>query len=262
VPVPAGPNPLVPTGPNPLVPTGFGTGSDTEPPSAPLTGSGLPQRRPLNGQQPEAVEPEPEPQEPTGLWAEHEHDTDDLPVPAPTPVNDPAPRTIGLPQRVPASALSELTETRQVPRRPEPEPMPAPAPAPVAQADPMPTASTRLQPVPGEAPTPIYQRMVSEWLVEPASATAESGGNGASWSSPGDAGWSAAASAGNPPTSSRTSGGLPIRKPGAQLVPGGLTPAEEAGARDPEEIRNNLTRHLSGVRSGRAEIQYNDGGLE
>ncbi|MGS2806815.1 ATP-binding protein [Nocardia sp. MW-W600-9] len=262
VPVPAGPNPLVPTGPNPLVPPGFGTGADAEPPSAPLTGSGLPQRRPLNGQQPEAVEPEPEPQEPTGLWAEHEHDTDDLPVPAPTPVNDPAPRTIGLPQRVPASALSELTETRQVPRRPEPEPMPAPAPAPVAQADPMPTASTRLQPVPGEAPTPIYQRMVSEWLVEPASATAESGGNGASWSSPGDAGWSAAASAGNPPTSSRTSGGLPIRKPGAQLVPGGLTPAEEAGARDPEEIRNNLTRHLSGVRSGRAEIQYNDGGLE
>lgn len=260
VPVPAGPNPLVPTGPNPLVPTGFGPGADAEPPSVPLTGAGLPQRRPLNGQPPEPVEPEP--QEPTGLWAEHEHDTDDLPVPAPAPASDSATRAIGLPQRVPASALSELTETRQVPRRPEPERTPEPAPAPVAEADPMPTTSTRLQPVPGEAPTPIYQRMVSEWLVEPASATAESGGNGASWSSPGDAGWSAAASAGNPPTSSRTVGGLPIRKPGAQLVPGGLAPAEEAGARDPEEIRNNLTRHLSGVRSGRAEIQYNDGGLE
>ncbi|MEU4599596.1 ATP-binding protein [Nocardia sp. NPDC023988] len=128
--------------------------------------------------------------------------------------------------------------------------------------DPVPTSSTRLQPVNGEAPTPIYQRMVSEWLVEPSTAASESASNGASWSSPGDAGWTAAASADKPPTSARTSGGLPIRKPGAQLVPGGLAPAEEAGARDPEEIRNNLTRHLSGVRSGRAEIQYNDGGLE
>ncbi|MEV0685948.1 ATP-binding protein [Nocardia sp. NPDC050378] len=131
-----------------------------------------------------------------------------------------------------------------------------------AAQDPVPTSSTRLQPVNGEAPTPIYQRMVSEWLVEPSTAASESASNGASWSSPGDAGWTAAASADKPPTSARTSGGLPIRKPGAQLVPGGLAPAEEAGARDPEEIRNNLTRHLSGVRSGRAEIQYNDGGLE
>jgi len=56
-------------------------------------------------------------------------------------------------------------------------------------------------------------------------------------------------------------GGLPIRRPGAQLVPGGLAPVEEASVRDPDEIRNNLTRHLSGVRSGRAEAQYNDGGL-
>ncbi|KAF0848748.1 sensor histidine kinase [Nocardia caishijiensis] len=138
----------------------------------------------------------------------------------------------------------------------------APAPAEDTTQDPVPTSSTRLQPVNGEAPTPIYQRMVSEWLVEPSTAASESTPNGASWSSPGDAGWSAAASADSPPTSARTSGGLPIRKPGAQLVPGGLAPAEEAGARDPEEIRNNLTRHLSGVRSGRAEIQYNDGGLE
>jgi len=59
----------------------------------------------------------------------------------------------------------------------------------------------------------------------------------------------------------RTVDGLPIRRPGAQLVPGGLAPVEEPGVRDPEEIRNNLTRHLSGVRSGRAEAQYNDGGL-
>lgn len=119
------------------------------------------------------------------------------------------------------------------------------------------TGSSRLQPIAGESPTPIYQRMVSEWLVEPASSEAAPG----SWSSPADAGWSAAADASKPTTSSRTAGGLPIRRPGAQLVPGGLAQAEEQGERDPEEIRNNLTRHLSGVRSGRANVQYNDGGL-
>ncbi len=277
-----GPNPIMGIGPRPLVSLDAVTGLDLpdlpasplppiytppEPnpiagtngaPKTPLTSVGLPQRVPSSvpapPPEPATVEPDQD-AAPVGMWAEHEHDTDDLPVTAdpPAPTADSTP--MGLPQRVPASALAELAAPAAPP---EPEPVSQPV-----DADPMPTTSTRLQPVSVPAPTPIYQRMVSEWLVEPATAPTESGnGNGASWSAPGDAGWSAAAEADHPPTSSRTSGGLPIRKPGAQLVPGGLTPAEEAGARDPEEIRNNLTRHLSGVRSGRAEIQYNDGGLE
>ncbi|MFC9475740.1 ATP-binding protein [Nocardia sp. NPDC055002] len=256
--LPASPLPALPmfADPNPLVPT---NGAST--PKNPLTSVGLPQRVPAAvpppPPEPAVVEPD-EDAAPAGMWAEHDHDTDDLPVTtdpaAPAPDSSP----FGLPQRIPANALAELAASSAPAAPQEPEPVPRPI-----DVDPMPTTSTRLQPVSGPAPTPIYQRMVSEWLVEPASAPTESGnGNGASWSAPGDAGWSAAAEADHPPTSSRTSGGLPIRKPGAQLVPGGLTPAEEAGARDPEEIRNNLTRHLSGVRSGRAEIQYNDGGLE
>ncbi|MFD3463017.1 ATP-binding protein [Nocardia fluminea] len=260
--LPASPLPPLPlfTGPNPLVPA---NGAST--PRPPLTSVGLPQRVPaaVPPPPPEPATTEPEDDAaPAGMWAEHDHDTDDLPVATdpPTPPIDSSP--FGLPQRIPASALAELAAHSAPAATPEPEAEPEPAPRTV-EADPMPTTSTRLQPVSGPAPTPIYQRMVSEWLVEPASAPAESGnGNSTSWSAPGDAGWSAAAEADHPSTSSRTSGGLPIRKPGAQLVPGGLTPAEEAGARDPEEIRNNLTRHLSGVRSGRAEIQYNDGGLE
>ncbi|MFC8386437.1 ATP-binding protein [Nocardia sp. NPDC057272] len=256
--LPASPLPALPmfADPNPLVPT---NGAST--PKNPLTSVGLPQRVPAAvpppPPDPAVVEPD-EDAAPAGMWAEHDHDTDDLPVTtdpaAPAPDSSP----FGLPQRIPANALAELAASSAPAAPQEPEPVPRPI-----DVDPMPTTSTRLQPVSGPAPTPIYQRMVSEWLVEPASAPTESGnGNGASWSAPGDAGWSAAAEADHPPTSSRTSGGLPIRKPGAQLVPGGLTPAEEAGARDPEEIRNNLTRHLSGVRSGRAEIQHNDGGLE
>ncbi|WP_369801752.1 ATP-binding protein [Nocardia sp. BMG51109] len=110
-------------------------------------------------------------------------------------------------------------------------------------------------PAGSEPATPIYQRMVSEWLVEPSSS-----GPVEMWDSPADEGWAAAADASRPPTADRTDGGLPIRKPGAQLVPGGLTPADEPGTPDPEEIRSNLSRHLSGVRSGRADAQYHDDG--
>ena len=153
--------------------------------------------------------------------------------------------------------------------RPQPEPQPidiwaetaimAPAqrspdldPAPLSRhgatlAPPRPDADTPAKP---ESPTPIYQRMVSEWLVEPSSTAPSS-----AWSSPADAGWAAAADASAPTASSRTTGGLPIRRPGAQLVPGGLTQDDVAEVRDPEEIRNNLSRHLSGVRSGRVSIQ-------
>lgn len=109
----------------------------------------------------------------------------------------------------------------------------------------------------GSGGSPIYQRMVSEWLVEPAA-----GGPAVNteWSSTSDAGWAAAAEAANPTSSSTTQGGLPIRRPGAQLVPGAVAQEDESGPRNPDEIRTSLTRHLSGVRSGRADSQYNDGG--
>jgi hypothetical protein len=94
--------------------------------------------------------------------------------------------------------------------------------------------------------------MVSEWLVEP-SSNAPTG----AWSSPADEGWAAAADASSPTATTRTTGGLPIRRPGAQLVPGGVTQDDAVEARDPEEIRNNLSRHLSGVRSGRVSVRDN-----
>ncbi|MGY1899186.1 ATP-binding protein [Nocardia gipuzkoensis] len=189
---------------------------------------------PATGEQP--VERE---QPRTDLWAEFKGDEPATgPAPA-VPSQPPAPQTTarsGLPIRKPA-----------VPADPPQEAAPEPATV----------TSSRLQPVAGASPTPIYQRMVSEWLVEPSTSQSPE----STWSSPGDAGWLAAEDASHPTTTARTVGGLPIRRPGAQLVPGGLAQAEDAGARDPEEIRNNLTRHLSGVRSGRANAQYNDGGL-
>lgn len=130
----------------------------------------------------------------------------------------------------------------------------------------LPGSGTTLAPSRAEAdapvqpghPSPIYQRMVSEWLVEPSANEPDGGAvSTQSWASPADDGWAAAADASAPTADSRTSGGLPIRRPGAQLVPGGLTPDNPAEVRDPEEIRNNLSRHLSGVRSGRVNAQHN-----
>ncbi|WP_330184877.1 sensor histidine kinase [Nocardia sp. NBC_01503] len=130
------------------------------------------------------------------------------------------------------------------------------APAPQVQT-PQPTAPAPAQRDNVMSGSPIYQRMVSEWLVEPAGGGQDSS---AEWSSTSDAGWAAAEEAATPTSDSRTQGGLPIRRPGAQLVPGAVAQEDEAGARNPDEIRNSLTRHLSGVRSGRADSQYTDGG--
>ncbi|MFG1797806.1 ATP-binding protein [Nocardia sp. NPDC049149] len=182
----------------------------------------------------------------TDLWAEPSAEPDRFPE----PLRDQPPHRPSV-SREP----SRTTSRSGLPiRRPSTVPEPAPQPR---TPEPSMVTSSRLQPVAGASPTPIYQRMVSEWLVEPATSQTSEG----TWTSPADAGWIAAEEATRPTPTGRTSGGLPIRTPGAQLVPGGLAQADEAGARDPEEIRNNLTRHLSGVRSGRANAQYNDGGL-
>ncbi|MGW4842732.1 sensor histidine kinase [Nocardia brasiliensis] len=203
------------------------------PPTVSETGNGT--NRPADAEQ----------ERPANLWTEPER-TSSLDLDEHSGATEPTVRATtsrsGLPIRRPANT-------------PQPEP---PAAAPEREPEPEPTAtSSRLQPVAGASPTPIYQRMVSEWLVEPASSQ----GAETTWTSPADAGWMAAEEATRPTPTGRTTGGLPIRTPGAQLVPGGLAQADESGARDPEEIRNNLTRHLSGVRSGRANAQYNDGGL-
>ncbi|MFR9753007.1 ATP-binding protein [Nocardia sp. 004] len=192
------------------------------------------------------------------LWTEIQDDTSDpdpttateLPVAAEPPITRTTAQS-GLPIRKPAAGSTEM------PSKTAAQPTTTDSTATQPGSGTTQPESGATPPGSGATPTPIYQRMVSEWLVEP--ATAQSTDN--AWSSPGDAGWLAAEDASRPTTTARTSGGLPIRRPGAQLVPGGLNQAGDAGARDPKEIRTNLTRHLSGVRSGRADAQHNEGGL-
>jgi signal transduction histidine kinase len=139
----------------------------------------------------------------------------------------------------------------------------------------------------------IYQRMLSEWLVDP-HALARSAD--LDWKSVWDRGWSAAAEVGSKPVQAHTDQGLPVREPGARLVPGSATaeppvalvnrvggvahhraeetngvaskggfhsgrkPAHEAPARDPDAIRASISSHFGGVRAGRSHARERDQG--
>jgi signal transduction histidine kinase len=129
----------------------------------------------------------------------------------------------------------------------------------------------------------IYQRMLSEWLVDPHELGRSTD---LDWKSVWDRGWSAAAEVENVPVAARTDQGLPVREPGARLVPGGAMPeqngnarhragqqekvasnggsrpgsAEQALTRDPEAIRASISSHFGGVRAGRAHAKETDQG--
>ncbi|MBJ8345930.1 sensor histidine kinase [Antrihabitans sp. YC2-6] len=119
---------------------------------------------------------------------------------------------------------------REVPRQPAPEP-----------AD---SQSTE--------PLPIFARLTSEWLMDPASASPDK-----PWTSAADAGWTAAEQAGEAKVERHTDKGLPVRTRGARLVPGGAEPNSPSNGtrRDPEAVRANLSRQLAGVRNGRARTE-------
>jgi hypothetical protein len=96
------------------------------------------------------------------------------------------------------------------------------------------------------------------------------------WQSVWDRGWSAAAEAEEKPVESHTEHGLPVRTPGARLVPGAAEPDHEeqgqgvaanggfhpgrqaqhaATVRDPDAVRASISNHFGGVRTGRAHAR-------
>ncbi|OBH94122.1 ATP-binding protein [Mycobacterium sp. E2733] len=125
----------------------------------------------------------------------------------------------------------------------------------------------------------IYRRMLSEMLGDPHDLV---NSPDLDWQSVWDRGWTLAAAAEEKPVESRTAEhGLPVRTPGARLVPGtanltGLPdqdqPADEgqgsnggshsarepqhaAAARDPEAVRASFSNHFGGVRTGRSHAR-------
>ncbi len=133
----------------------------------------------------------------------------------------------------------------------------------------------------------IYQRMLSEWLVDPRELARSAD---LDWKSVWDRGWSAAAEAENVPVQAHTDQGLPMREPGARLVPGAAGPEHngiagvaqhpteedngvasnggfhsgrhEAPARDPDAIRASMSSHFGGVRAGRSHARETDQGSD
>jgi signal transduction histidine kinase len=138
----------------------------------------------------------------------------------------------------------------------------------------------------------IYQRMLSEWLVDPHDLARSAD---LDWQTVWDRGWSAAAEVENVPVQTHTDQGLPVREPGARLVPGGAgpeqngishdradedngvasngglqsgrsgwnterEPAPEAPVRDPDAIRASISSHFGGVRAGRSHARDTDQG--
>ncbi|OHT97267.1 sensor histidine kinase [Mycobacterium syngnathidarum] len=99
---------------------------------------------------------------------------------------------------------------------------------------------------------PIFERMASEWLMDPTTPEYRN----RVWASAADAGWTAAAKAVEQEPKRHTASGLPIRERGARLVPDEARSGSQAkaeGPNDPAAIRDILSRQLAGVRRGRAE---------
>jgi signal transduction histidine kinase len=137
----------------------------------------------------------------------------------------------------------------------------------------------------------IYQKMLSEWLVDPHELANSEDLN---WESVWDHGWSAAAAAEDAPVLEHTDVGLPLREPGARLVPGALdavvegplngahhgnggahrnndqgdevasaaefdTGAHSMPVRDPDAVRASISNHFGGVHAGRSHAQETRG---
>jgi hypothetical protein len=119
---------------------------------------------------------------------------------------------------------------------------------------------------------PIYEQVQrSRWftsaaeLAEPitgdggAAPAADWEGEASSWQTSADDGWQAAARAAMPQPAGTTYSGLPVRQPGAQLVPGGVDdptvtgPAPNDDWRDPVRVSSVAAAYSRGLSTGRAQ---------
>jgi hypothetical protein len=219
----------------------------------------------------------------------HEPDVETPPAPAGTgPIDVPVAL---LPQRSPgASGIAEMpssigapvpqpTDTSAFfaarPPQPAPPPQPEPQPAPRSQPEPQPQPEPRAKPETVSATAgsddAIYQSMLSEWLIDP---TEIANSTDLNWETVWDHGWSAAAAAAEAPVERHTDDGLPVREPGARLVPGAaddnpsgpVASAAESGPgpqslprRDPDAVRASLGSHFTGVHAGRSHARDPEG---
>ncbi len=123
----------------------------------------------------------------------------------------------------------------------------------IATLTPIPVATTTFSSVlDAGAPIPdllseegsIFASMRSNWF--------SSDGTDQPWSGNEiDTGWQAADRVAEATPLQVSEAGLPVRRPGTRIVPGGVAPATATLVRDPEAIRARLAAHAAGVNRGR-----------
>ena len=166
---------------------------------------------------------------------------EDAPEPVPVPPPEAGPQ--------PAPSAKDAGEPAPVPVRVS---LPEPQPAPAVKAPPTsPSASAALDgewsdPGADAFDPPIFRALRSAWL--------SSGADAQPWrTSEIEAGWLRADTvAATEEQHAVSESGLPVRRPGSRLVPGGVAVTATAAVRDPEAIRARLTAHAAGVSRGRA----------
>jgi signal transduction histidine kinase len=239
---------------------------------------------------------QPTPEQPEEEWpAEELWPADSMPAQTAEPApweTAPEPGTGHAPEadRAPADTSAFFASRAQAASNGLPQPPPV-AEQPVAGEQAHPEAARHAVHEPSQtagAGDAIYQRMVSEWLVDPTELVTS---DDLSWESVWDHGWSAAAAAEDAPVTEHTEEGLPVREPGARLVPGAVDYAgpdgpvhrghrfnggahrsddrddEVASAvefdtgwrpippRDPDAVRASISNHFGGVHAGRSHAQ-------
>jgi len=195
------------------------------PPVAPIASVPTPVRPPI------AAVPEPTP----------------LPAARPTAVPAADNGPVGLPRRQPGTSdVPGAMPSWSTPAAPEPG---TPRLAPVPERNPAPRTAASYLGGPTMAPeeereTPIFRSLRSGWLTADPLA--------GPWASTEiEDGWERAKSVVSDPVESPvTPVGLPVRRPGARLVPGGVSKPSNT-VRDPEVIRARLAAHAAGVSRGR-----------
>lgn len=185
----------------------------------------------------------------------------------------------GLPQRNPGASgfRAGETETESEHWPTEPTPVQRPPELPTRTPAPVDTSAffaarpqRHTEPDPaaaGSSDDAIYQKMLSEWLVDPTDLGASTD---LDWKSVWDHGWSAAAEAEDAPVTEHTAEGLPVRRPGERLVPGAgdiggegvpvtSEPADPGPLPDPAAVRASLSSHFGGVHAGRSHTRDTGG---
>ena len=182
-----------------------------------------------------------------------------------------------LPQRNPgASGIAGIPSAPIEPAEPA-----TPAPADTSSFFAAGREEQRPQPEPATGGS-IFDTMLSEWLIDDPFTLANS--TDLDWQTVWDKGWSAAAAAEEAPVEERTAEGLPVREPGARLVPGAAATGENGRngrnggshrgpdvaderdessfdtgpimiPRDPEAVRNSIGNHFGGVHAGRSHAR-------